>query len=235
MNWFPDFYHRLTPLKFMISVVVVTILVFQLGQTSIALGQSPPAAQTTITTIKWSPAGDRIATGHSDGTITIWDAASLEVIYTLSDSTSEVNSLGWKPDGTQLISGGLDFGYEAFDGTARVWDISSGSLVAELPGISSNAILAVTWTPDSTQIITIGFDTSINFKRWDATSFELLGTENKLGDADQIVWSPDQTRAAIANVAAEAIIADAVTFDVLGIYREPELPGGGWPGIYQVT
>ena len=68
---------------------------------------------------------------------------------------------------------------------------------------------------DSSQIITFGFDTNPSLKFWDAVTYQLISEEDNKGDSDQIVWSPDTTRVALANITGTIIIADPITFDPL--------------------
>lgn len=72
----------------------------------------------TITSFAWSGDG-RIATGFSDGKITIWDVETRLAILNLQVHTSQVDNLDWTGDGS-LLSG-------AWDGNAIVWDLKTGN------------------------------------------------------------------------------------------------------------
>ena len=73
----------------------------------------------TIEAISWSLDGKHIATGHTDGTVRIWNSDSGQLEQTLIGHTDAVITLSWRDDGLQLLSGG-------FDQTVRLWDTTTG-------------------------------------------------------------------------------------------------------------
>ncbi len=188
----------------------------------------------SVRAIAWSPDGGRIATGHQDGTVRVWNATTGQIIHVLQGHECEITSLAWKPDGSQLISGDFDINHDCII-TARVWDTDSGQLLATLPGISGTSILGVSWSLDGTQIITFGFDVNPNLKFWDALTFQLVSEEDKDGDVFQIAWRPDHTLVALANTVGKIILADPVTFDPVLRLEESIASDGAIGGVYAVT
>jgi WD40 repeat protein len=65
----------------------------------------------------FSPDGTRLATGHYDRTIRLWEFARAEEVFVLLGHGGQVYSLAFSPDGQRLASG-------SFDSTARLWDAS---------------------------------------------------------------------------------------------------------------
>jgi WD40 repeat protein len=68
-----------------------------------------------ITAVAYSPTGDRIATGGSDGTVRLWDAASAQAVLALRGHGGPVLRVAFSDDGHRLLSASTD-------GTVRVWD-----------------------------------------------------------------------------------------------------------------
>ena len=79
--------------------------------------------------IAFRPDGSTVATGHWDGSVRLWDAATGRSIATLIGHTSAVSSLAFSPDGGRLASTGDRMWHQGsgniIDGTVRVWDVAS--------------------------------------------------------------------------------------------------------------
>ena len=67
-----------------------------------------------MSTADCSPDGNRVVTGASDGTLTIWDVGFSEELLTLSGHDGPVVSVNFSPDGRRIYSAALD--------GIRVWD-----------------------------------------------------------------------------------------------------------------
>jgi WD40 repeat protein len=79
---------------------------------------SAAQAPATISSISWSVEGKRLAVGHEDGTITVWNPLSGDFLITLyghlDSGLAGVCSVMWSPDGKILASG-------AEDKTVKIW------------------------------------------------------------------------------------------------------------------
>jgi WD40 repeat protein len=89
------------------------------------------------TPIAFSPDGTRIASGgrwiSADAAgqsgmripITVWDAATGNVVHTFDGHDRSIYTLAFSPDGNRLVSGGER-------GSVKVWDVRTRSLIREL-------------------------------------------------------------------------------------------------------
>jgi WD40 repeat protein len=79
----------------------------------------------TISSVAFSPDGQRIASASHDGTISLWNSATGEVIAGPSTGHSDhVISVAFSPDGKRLTSA-------SDDQTIRMWDVTTWECVLE--------------------------------------------------------------------------------------------------------
>jgi WD40 repeat protein len=137
---------------------------------------------TSASSVAWSPDGRFLASGSSDDTVRVWDAASGTLLRTLKGHTSGVNSVAWSPDGRTLASG-------SDDRTVRVWDAGTEQLLRTLAG-HKELVRSVAWSPDGRYLASGSLDRTVRV--WDAASWTLLRT--LAGHTDyvwSVAWSPD--------------------------------------------
>ena len=79
-----------------------------------------------VYSISWSPDGNLLASGSSDGTIRIWDATTNELVRAVETQQDSVWGVAWSPTGHQLASVGSN-------GTIIVWDPSTGDKLKTIP------------------------------------------------------------------------------------------------------
>lgn len=81
----------------------------------IAIGKTMSHHTKEVSSIKFAPTGDLMASADSNGQIALWDLSSCEVVQTFCLHTARVNDLDWLPGTRRLVSGSLD-------GHVFVWD-----------------------------------------------------------------------------------------------------------------
>jgi WD40 repeat protein len=105
--------------------------------------ESVPAGQ--MRSAAWSPSGDRIATGHNDGVVRVWDAATgkpiwhkvLSPVLRATVEISEPLSVAFSGDGRRLIAAGHRHDPIANRrGIVTIYDAASGALARAVPGRS---------------------------------------------------------------------------------------------------
>jgi WD40 repeat protein len=163
-----------------------------------------------VSSVAWSPAGARIASGSLDGSIQIWYPGQGDtplVAWTHGDGVHEV---AWSPDGAHLASAGSD-------GILKVWGATSGECLltcAHMPlqlrsskEPKPQRVTSVAWSPDGRHIASGGDSYEVqgmNYsptRIWDATTGKLalaLGTGPIAGwrSSSPVRWSPDGSRIA---------------------------------------
>jgi WD40 repeat protein/predicted Ser/Thr protein kinase len=106
----------------------------------------PVAECTGIATATWSPVGDRVATGSTNGEARVWNVADGQPLGPAMRHASPVSSVAFAPDGRWLATG-------TADGSARVWNSISGE--PRTPILKhSNSVVWVEFTPDGKCVAT---------------------------------------------------------------------------------
>lgn len=100
-----------------------------------------------------TPDGQIVASGQTDGSISLVDVNTGDVVNTLSGHNKPVSTLAIAPKGRFLASAGGDQ-------TIHIWDLWSGRLMRVLPG-HRGWVNALTFSPDGQTLASSGQDGSI--------------------------------------------------------------------------
>jgi WD40 repeat protein len=148
----------------------------------------------------YSPDGNRIAGGLSDGTVSVWEVSSStkdrqaggRQVFTLRGHTGWVNHVAFSPDGKLLVSAALDR-------TAKAWDARTGQQLLALKETGGR----VAFSPDGTRLASGCTDNTI--KVWDVKSGrQLLALRGHTSGVTSVAFSPDGQRLASASIYPEA-------------------------------
>jgi WD40 repeat protein len=114
-----------------------------------------------VSSVSFSPDGQRVATCGGDGTVKVWTAppSGSPTSQTKFDPPFKptpgspvlpVTSVGFSPDGRMVVAGGAE-------GVVRVWDATTG---AEFRGLRGHAgwVTSVAFAPDGKNILSCGVD-----------------------------------------------------------------------------
>ncbi len=144
----------------------------------------------SVSSLAWSPQGDRIASTCGDKTIRLWDATTGKRIAAFQTSSDWVYMIAWSPDGRCLaLANG--------NATAEILDASTGRMLLTYRG-HHQGVRDIAWSPDGSRLATSSNDTTVQI--WDATTGTCLYThEEHAAWTTSVAWSPDGTRIASAS------------------------------------
>ncbi|KAK2837894.1 hypothetical protein Q5P01_015106 [Channa striata] len=106
-----------------------------------------------ICSLQWSPGGDRLASGSTDGLLHVWDSdivgltRSRQPIATMKQP-SAVKAMGWCPWQRKMIATGG--GWK--DGQLRLWDAQTGTCVSS--SNTDSQICSLRWAEKGTYLVT---------------------------------------------------------------------------------
>ena len=170
------------------------------------------AAQHKVSSVAFSPDGQRMASGSwdTDNTVRLWDAATGQPIGApLTGHTDPVNSVAFSPDGTRIVSG-------SWDKTVRVWDANTGEPIGPPLTGHTEEVSGAEFSPDGKRIASASSDKTLRV--WDANTGQPIGrpltghTEVVSG----VAFSPDGTRIASGSNDQTVRLWDANTGQPIG-------------------
>jgi WD40 repeat protein/serine/threonine protein kinase len=113
--------------------------------------------------LAFSRDGTRLASGNSSGAVTIWDATSGAVVFTLRGHTASITDVEFSRDGRRLVTASADQ-------TVRLWDPSVGKEVLVLRG-HTGKVVGARFSPDGHYLASVCLGQP-EVRLWDARPVE---------------------------------------------------------------
>jgi WD40 repeat protein len=141
--------------------------------------------------VAFSPDGQRLATGHLNGTVGLWDVATGQALLTISGHASPVCYLAYSPDGKRLATASQD-------NTVKLWDAITGQVLTAISG-HADGVLSIAFSPDGKRLAIGDWGGTVTVCDV-ATGQELASLKGQAERIHTLAYSPDGKRLAAASL-----------------------------------
>jgi WD40 repeat protein/class 3 adenylate cyclase/DNA-binding SARP family transcriptional activator len=173
----------------------------------------------------FSPDGKQLALGKADGTLSIVDSKTGEVLQTWQAHKGSIEDIAWSPDGKRLATtNGLTWYSTLGDATTKIWDASTGKLLKEIREDKADGFSRTIWSPDGSRLVTARWQTGVALI-WDTSSWNQLITLKSPDGFFAVAYSPDGKEIA-ASASKDLFVWDAATGNQVFTYRTSHTANG---------
>jgi WD40 repeat protein len=165
------------------------------------------AAPTTVWASAIDPTGDRVATGHEDGSVFVWNARTGAQESRLPVSGSEIFAVAFAPDGERIVAADAD-------GRLHAWDVSAEAEIGTSKPINE-LVATIDFDSKGTRIVAASTGLGGNVFIWDASTLLQLSVLTHDDRVNSAELSPDGSLVVTASEDGTARLWDAATGSVV--------------------
>jgi WD40 repeat protein len=149
-----------------------------------------PTGQSDVNFVAFSPVGERMAYGSSDGSVVILNYESQQIERVLRRDAvipfaGKVDTVAFSPDGKMVASGGPDT-------FIIIWNVETGEAVYQLKNVAR--VFSLSYNPKNGNQLVAGVGTGLVY--WDLTTLQRTSMGTFVNFVYSVAWSPDGTRIA---------------------------------------
>jgi len=173
-----------------------------------ALGALPRLVGSTRGPTLWtaacfSPRGQVLATGSSDGDVVLWDLTDGQAKIVLSGHRDRITAICFSSDGDMIASA-------SDDKTVKLWNVVTGEVETSLTG-HTGAVTSVTLSPDAQTLASGSADETIRL--WSTSTGKCRGVlEGHSLAVTSVAFSPDGRTLASGSLDTSIRLWDVVTY-----------------------
>jgi WD40 repeat protein len=145
--------------------------------------------QGSVVSVAFSPDGQRFISGSGNGTVLLWEIASLKPIGpSLTTRGSAIESVAYSPDGLRVASAGQDE-------QISIWNAVTGEPMSDPLSGHEGLVTCLAFSPDGKLLASGGMDFHILI--WDVSSGRLMSELKADDTVASLAWSTDGTVLAV--------------------------------------
>ena len=129
--------------------------------------QNQMRLENVVSSVAFSPNGQRIVSGSWDNTVRMWDAnTGVPIGPPLTGHTDGIQWIAFSPDGQRIVSGSADK-------TIRIWDANTGDPIGSPLTGHEDAVFSVAFSSDGRRIVSGSVDKTVRL--WNANTGAPIG------------------------------------------------------------